>query len=95
MLSRLYSLLNPPKKSGAIAKNRLEIIIRQEREEQKTGLNEKLPEFKNELIHLFKKYFMIHEQSLNKLNVSIRKDILDNGVPVIGISIELPPEIRE
>lgn len=89
-MSLIGKLLNRKPKTSTIARDRLQIIIAQERS-SRAGNNtpDYLPTLQRELLEVISKYVKIE---LNDINISREEQ---NGVDVLALNITLPESRNE
>ena len=75
----LFDFLKPKKETASIAKDRLRIIVAQERTTR--GAPDYLPMLQRELLEVIKKYVHVHAEAVNvKLIKEGEHDVLDISV---------------
>lgn len=82
----LFDFLKPKKDTASIAKDRLRIIIAQER--NTLGGRDYLPLLRQELLEVIRKYVSIDADAI-KVDV-----VKENGNDILDISVALPEEER-
>lgn len=77
---------NPPNKSAALAKERLQIIVTHERGNRRGGGPDYLPKLKKELLEVVRKYVPV-DQSQIKVHLD-----REGGYEILELNITLPDE---
>ncbi|MBS0215369.1 MAG: cell division topological specificity factor MinE [Proteobacteria bacterium] len=78
----IFDFLKPRQQSASTAKNRLQVIIAEQRSE--AGAPDFLPRLRQELIEVIRKYVHVPEDS-----IKVEK-VRHNDYDILDISVELP-----